>query len=233
MSAGAVGAAPSRIMGVALGLLLLGGLAAMLYLREESAIDPDAVLAELFERRDLPEGLEVARAARLASGEQLVRIVAPDAPPEAPKAQVDPVAEQEGPGIDWLHLPEGPAGTLPVELMLVRYPPERAKGELERLFAAPSGPGPGGGPPQGGPPAPSGPGKRVVDRGTLPWGPFAADYVHEREYEAGGTFVDRVRLHVSVEGRYAALFLRWPRGLPASKARAGEILAGLPPRLLP
>ena len=234
---------PSQVLGIALGLLLLLGVTAALFQRQERALEPAGVLAELFEPAPLPAGLEATSAARLSSGERVVRIIAPQAPPEAPRVQIEPPPPgqpSEGPRIDWANLPEGAKDTLPIEVLVLAYPRERAASELKRLFASEGGPMPYGGGPGGGPQpmpggggGPGGPGKRVVDRGTLPWGPYAAEYAHERELEEGGTFVDRLRINVSVEGRYAALFLRWPRGLPASKPRAEELLATLQPRAQP
>jgi len=67
----------------------------------------------------------------------------------------------------------------------------------------------------------------VIGSGRLAWGEFEAPFVHERKFEPGGTFVDTLRCNLSGEREALVLFLRWPRGLPASQERAVELLATL------
>ncbi len=141
-------------------------------------------------------------------------------------------SEGFAPRFDWSAIAIGPEGSPPSEGMLVTWPLAAARAQLESLFSVRAagtsenlreqsrgldplaGLGPEGG-------------RRVLASGRLEWGEFEAPYVHERKFEAGGTFVDTLRINLSGEREALVLFLRWPRGLPASQERALELLAAL------
>jgi hypothetical protein len=207
------------------------------------SLEPGTLFERWFEPAELPFDLVPVEAARQPGGETLLRLSDPDAPPEAPRT---PPARGAPPApVDWAALETGPEGTPPTEALLVTWPLRVAERQLDSLFSASGRPMPGGGG-RGGRWGPSGGGggdplsglgsqggRRVLERGALPWGRLEAPYVLERSFEAGGTFVDTLRANLSTAREPLVLFLRWPRGLPASTERATELLATLRRPVLP
>jgi hypothetical protein len=232
----------SGVLGVGAVILVVLATGLSLLSRRTRALDPEATLASWFEPAELPFGLQPVAAARQADGEVLLRLadpaVAPEPEPIAPKKAEKPAPGAPPPRFDWSAIQVGAADTPPSEGYFVTWPLAAARGRLAGLFEQ------GGPPPEMGqsepvravdPLAGLGPdgGRRVIGSGRIPWGEFEAPFVHERTFEAGGTFVDTLRLNLSSEREALVLFLRWPRGLPASQARAEELLAALRRRAAP
>jgi hypothetical protein len=242
------GEAPRResvggVLGVGFGLVLIAALVLAVVSQRARSLEPGPLLERWFEPVELPFGLVPVEAARQPGGETLLRLSDPDAPAEASRT---PLPRDAPPApVDWAGLEVGPEGTPPTEALLVTWPLRVAARQLDSLFAAGAGPMSRGGgrggpmvPPPGGggdPLAGLGPqgGRRVLERGDLPWGAFAAPYVLERSFEPGGTFVDTLRVNLSTAREPLVLFLRWPRGLPASTERATDLLAVLRRPVLP
>ena len=227
--AGALGVGAVILVTLLTGVAVIGG--------RTKSLDPQETLARWFVPGELPFGLVPVEAARQSNGEVLLRLSDPDAPPEAER--VEPAADEDdasgdgrGERFDWSAIPIGEAGTPPTEAMLVTWPLSAARKQLESLFEsrAPAaqrslreqsrGQDPLAGLGRQG-------GRRVLASGRLPWGAFEAPFVHERKFEPGGTFVDTLRVNLSHEEEALVLFLRWPRGLPGSQARAEQLLAAL------
>jgi len=225
-------------LGVALGLLVLGGLITATATQRTRLADGERLLGEWFELGPLPFGFEVAGATVEMRGEEVVLLTRPDAPEEAQKAEPPKPPPEDAKGgehhpapdpIDWSAIPSGPEDTPPLEVAVVGYPDTLAASVLDRLFGLQTHDegdeepeveitdvGPEGG-------------KVVMDRGRTDWGPYAATYVCERELEYGKTFRDVVRVNLSLPGRARVVFVRWPRGFPASMARVTEVLHALGP----
>lgn len=228
--AGAVGAGAVILVTLLTGLAVLG--------LGVKSLDPEATLARWFRPAELPFGLVPVEAARQSDGEVLLRLSNPDAPPEAERVElpeVEPESKSLAPEpIDWSAIAVGAAGTPPTEALFVTWPLAAARGQLASLFES-RDPDPQGGlreqsrgvDPLAGLGAQGG--RRVLAGGRLPWGAFEAPYVLERKFEPGGTFVDTLRVNLSREREALVVFLRWPRGLPASTERAEEFLAALEP----
>jgi len=242
MGARTSGGGLGRTLAVTLGLLLLSlalvSLARSAFAAREVA--PERALADWIEPGPLPFGL-VPDEARRRGDELLVAFSNPDAGEEAPRAEQpkkEPRGERERKGqpepYDWSTLEIGPAGTPPVELLAVRYGPGAAE-RVEALFEDPESEE-SGRDRRGGVEVEeiktfgAAGGRALMDRGRLRWFDYDVLFVHERELERGGTFRDVVRVNLSLPGRPLVLYVRWPRGLPASTERVAELLAAMPPR---
>jgi hypothetical protein len=231
------------VLGVGFALLAIVVLAGSLFFQRTRTLAPDEVFAGWFAPAELPFELELVEAARQPGGETLLRLAHPKAPPEAERIEVPkPVEVAKAPGdaapvaakpFDWRAIPQGPAGSAPVEALFVSWPGKAARQQLEALFGGGARPAGNEMSDQGGgnvdPFANLGPagGRLVLRAGTLPWGAFEAPFVVERKFESGGTFVDTLRVNLSTKTESLALFLRWPRGFPASNERAEELLKHL------
>jgi hypothetical protein len=211
------------VLWVTLAVCALAGAIYTMATQTTHALEARAELARWFELRDLPAGFELCDAQRLPRGDVTVRFELTGAGVEAPRV---PVVEVEGPKqpFDWSTVAVGESGTEPREVLIAELPLASADDELRELF-------------QGGmnlngdwKSVPREGGKRVLDRGTLPWGPYAAPYVVEREFESGATFRDFVRVDLSRPKLPRIFVARWSRGFPASKGRVEELLKSFPPR---
>lgn len=226
-------------LGVGAVLLVTLAVAAGVVLQRTKVLDPEETLARWFVPAELPFGLVPVEAARQPNGEILLRLSDPDAPPEAEPVEPsedesEDEAQGEGarPRFDWSAIPIGEAGTAPTEVLFVTWPLSAARAQIESLFST-GGSGESkslreqsrGVDPLAGL-SPEG-GRRVLAGGMLPWGEVEAPYVHERKFEAGGTFVDTLRVNLSRDQDALVMFLRWPRGFPAAPERARELLAAL------
>lgn len=224
---GVLGAGAVIVIALATGLAILG--------KRARVLDPAQTFAGWFEPAALPFDLQPVAAARQADGEVLLRLADPAAAPEPEPPKVEPAPKDaKGPParFDWSAIAIGPEGMPPSEGVLVTWPLAAARAQLESLFSVRAagtsenlreqsqgldplaGLGPEGG-------------RRVLASGRLGWGDFEAPYVHERKFEPGGTFVDTLRVNLSREREALVLFLRWPRGSPASTERTAELLAAL------
>lgn len=219
-------------------------------------LDPSEGLRALEERfdlqGDLPFGFEVTEARQIPRGPLMVVLSDPAGP--MPEPGLPPMTDSERPPppkpesskgkgkhgmdfVDWTGLPEGPAGTAPKELAFAWY--SREKGEkvlaaqfvqvrfrdLRRLSRE---------------------GDAVtVDSGHVAWGVYDANYVRTRHFkleedwitedgQPGGEerrmFHDSMRVNLSLGSECCVLYLAWPRGMPGSKQRLEQALAGFRPR---
>jgi len=224
------------VLGVAAGFALFAALVGFLATRPAASVDGAQRLGEWFELGPLPFGLEVAEGVR--AGATTVVLANPSAPEEAPRNE--PPEEEEEPGggdgprakddddFDWSKVPEGPAGTDPIEVAVACYRNAgQARSAIEGTFGRPDGGdrddpdlisfGAKGG-------------RATMDRGRIPWGEYSVLFVHERELEPGGTFRDVMRANLTISGRACVVSARWPRGLPASKDKLEELIAVFRPR---
>lgn len=220
------GVSASLVLGACAVLLLAGVLVLTLVTQRTGSVDASERLAAWFDARELPAGLALAGAEVLPRGDVALRIELSPAPEEAPRVVMTEEQPPEGQRepFDWSKVPVGEPDTLPREVLVVELPLQYAAGELRGLFEEGqelrgdfksierSG------------------GQRVLERGKLPWGSFAAPFAVVREFEAGGTFHDTLRVNLSREKSPRILLARWSRGLPASKKRAEELLAALRPK---
>ncbi len=203
--------------------------------------EPLELLAACFEISELPESWHATIAREMRDQSSMVVLTRTLAEPEAPRAEVPKSREQSGdqsgqPRFDWDRLPMGMPGSEPVEIVLVQYPQGRGKREIERMFqgAGAQEDSYTGGPQMGGPDSShigDNGGKRVLERGVLYWGDYAAPFALEREYEAGGTFRDFVRVNLSGKNAPKLLVARWARGSPAAKSKLQAWLTKFPPRM--
>jgi hypothetical protein len=235
------------VVGILFGLALVAVCVAFLWRQSVAPIDGSALLAEAFEFGELPYGLEVEAASRLATGERVVALTNPDAtePERAPGAEDDadeasdepdaasgaattepdpdaPAGSPEMEPYDWSTLAIGPAGTPPIRAFVVWYPLASARAELDRQFRW----------------IPwrdlrdfhADGGRMPLERDVDDWSGYEAVYVLERELERGGTFRDWLRVNLTFDNEARVLIARWARGSPASKASVRELLAALAPR---
>lgn len=212
------------VLGIALGLLLLGGLIGVLVGLRGKEIDGAAELERRLGVRALPFELVVTRAHESALGETVVvlgGLASEPAPPLAdsgPKAAPDSAPRAASDRIDWKAIDLGAQGAAPIEATFLFFTgtshekvhaifqsmPFRDVSKLED---------------EGG--------MVVVETGKLDWRGFDAIWTHQRHYARPGTFTDAIRVDVSLPNAPALLTLRWPRGKRASKPVLDVVLAAL------
>jgi hypothetical protein len=224
------GERPGCVLGIALGLLVLGGLITWVALPKTQKLDGTALFAAWFSTPP-PEPFAVRDAARLMGGEEVVQLVNGGAGEERPRSEPqkqDPAgtrgeaeASSSGPGrVDWAKVEQGPVEQPPRTLTLVRYPEERAAAERRRLFSEKltlgslDEIGPEGG-------------RMVLELGTLDLAGWTPAFVQEREFEAGGTFRDVVRVDLTRAGDVVVLNAVWSRSEPFSRSALKGLLASL------
>ncbi len=189
------------------------------------ALDPGAAFEERFEPRELPAGWKLAQAQELARGDVVLVFEREGLAPEPPKAEAPKRVEgSEQPRFDWSRVEWGQSGAAPREIALIDLPLHSAKDDLERLVR--------GGYEFNGEwnSIPSEGGKRILRRDLVPWGELECAAVLEREFEAGGTFRDVVRVNLSRAGQPRLLSARFGRGFAGSFEPVAEFLAALEPR---
>lgn len=230
MSASSSGATSGRssttnVLGFATAAVVLGVLVWVIATQRTRAVDAHERLSAWFDVKALPFGLEPVEAAVMPRGDELLRLSNPNAPAETPRNTVEPPKEGEPrKPIDWAKIPTGAEGSAPIEVVITRIPLAAAPSELRALlhegqdlrgdFKSIGDQG----------------GQRVIERGELPWSGFNSDFAYVREFEPGGTFRDSMRVNLSRKDEPCVLLARWPRGVPASKPRAEELLSALVPR---
>lgn len=207
------------VLGIAFGLLVLGSIVAFIFLPKGEARDGARLFADWFGPTELPAGYAIVDAGKLTGGEEVLQLSRPDAPPEREKA-APPKTEGKPERVDWARVELGLQDQFPRGITLVKYPTERAQSELNRLFSEKLQIGKldevGG---QGG--------RMVLELGTIPWADKFAIFVLEREFEAGGTFRDIVRVNLSKDQDGLVANLAWSRSEPFAKDRLQAVLAGL------
>lgn len=222
---------PIGALGIALGLLAIAGSITAIAWTRSGAIDGAALIASSFDVGALPFELRVARASKLASGERSVVLEPPSLAPEPPRAPAPEPTEtpptsstpSDGdpprPRFDGSKIALGEAGRPPRQVVLVAYSDAFPEGAVNAQFQGVEWKDLRDLPVEGT--------LAAVDAGKLDWGDYRADFVHERLFEPGGTFRDRIRVNLSAPGLRWAMHALWGRGLPASKERVGEILKAL------
>ncbi len=191
------------------------------------SLDPRAAFEERFEPRELPAGWRVAQAEQLARGDVVLVLEREGLTPEPPKAEAPKRVEgAESPRLDWSRVEWGAPGAAPREVAIVDLSLQSARSDLERLV-------------RGGfefdgqwNSIPLDGGKRILRRDLLAWREFACAAVLEREFEAGGTFRDVVRVNLSRPGQPRLVTARFGRGVTGSFEPVAELLAALEPRAL-
>ena len=212
-----------RILGAAAALIALLVFVYVIATQSTRSVNAAELYAQWFEPHELTYGLVAAEGAVLPRGDVTLRFETVPRVDEAPR--IEPAksldATKPAPAPEWAKLAIGAANTPPRDVLIARLPLALAAKELDALFK--------GGMELAGDYSKLGAegGKRTIDRGHLPWGTFDAAYVIEREFEAGGTFRDFLRVNLSREQTPCVLLAVWNRGFPASKARIGELLAVL------
>lgn len=210
------------VLGIALGLLCLGSLVWFIVLPKAEPRDGVQLLRDWFALEAPPEGLEIGNAGKLMGGEEVLQLRATRAEPEAAKPAAPSSSPQEPPR-DWGALPEGPKDREPRHWMFVTYPANGGRSRVQGLFRADLAPGR---PDEVG----SRGGRMIREVGTIDWHGAPAAFVLEREFEAGGSFRDLVRVDLSRNDRWRIAHVTWSRGEPFSKPRLIEGLARFPAR---
>lgn len=214
---------PGCVIGIALGLLILGSTIAWITLPKTEPRDGAQLMEAWFGAGRMPQGYSLEDARKLMGGEEVVKLVDGEAPDERELAATGP--EQQGSDekqVEWDRIEIGESDTRPRWLMFVRYPSDKGKSQVNRLFAADLKPGRiqdiGS---QGG--------RMLLETGTLKWGDLDPAFVLEREFERGGTFRDIVRVNLSSASSPLILHASWGRSLPFAKARLQAVLDALKP----
>lgn len=215
------------MLGAAAALLALGGAVWWMSRPRAISLTRTESVDAWFTQHEMPFGFAFAQAERLARGDEVVRFERGDLSDEASKAAPVELSDAERmklPRFDWSKVDYGEPGQPPREFVVARLPLERAKGDLESLFEQGmdfrgdyDAIGRAGG-------------KWILARGLVAWGALDCAYVHEREFEAGGTFRDVVRVNLSRERRPELLIARFGRGEAGSIGPVESLLASLVPR---
>jgi len=212
----------------ALGVAVLAGALVWTLREAPRASEPQAALEAWFEPRELPFGLRPVEAQQLVRGDTVLRLERADLAPEPPRAEPSPSPAtgagedaKDKPRFDWSKVDYGTPGAPPREVVIARLELEVARDELDKLFK-------GGEELRGdwGAIDSSG-GKRILQRGLVAWGQLDCAWVHEREFESGGTFRDVVRVNLSSAGEPRVLIARFGRGVAGSIAPLEQLLAAL------
>lgn len=202
---------------IALGLMVLAGIAAFLLLGTGGPIDGRAKMTSVFGVADLPFGLQVASATKMSSAGALVVYEVPGAPPEIARVETKPVEKgTDVPRTDWSKVAIPESSGPPRQASFLFVPGERGRGVLEEMIRNVRGADRGMLGPEGG--------TVLVDRGRMDFRGWDSDWIHMRTYEAGGTFRDAMRISLSTPDDPCVLTATWPRGVPASKAVLDELV---------
>lgn len=213
------------VLGIAFALFVFVGLIGALWIGRSRAVDARETFGAWFEASALPFGFVPVESAELAGGDSVLRFVREDFVEPERKTPTEATAPPKAGSFtpfDWTKIEIRPPGDDPCEAFVVRYPFEAAPARLKQLFDVRAQGGPGMLPPSGG--------RAVLDRGELTWHAWSAPYVLEREYEAGGTSRDVVRVNLTREKTAQVCFVRFPRGSAGSRKKVEELLASLTPR---
>jgi hypothetical protein len=209
------------IVGVALLLMLLAALTAFLIAWRGGPIDGAAQLESAFGVRTIGDEYTLESAREMPGGARLIVFVDRSAAPEAVLAVPDPKAKKkpDEEKVDWTHVTIPPATTRPRRVTFLfsaagssHYDMAAFFHDIERKSIEDLGP-------EGG--------KVTIETGKLAWRGFDADWVHERAFEAGGTFRDEMRVDLSLEKKPCVMTAVWSRGETGSKAELDKLLAAL------
>lgn len=225
------------VLGVSFGLALIAACVVFVLRQKAGGIDGDARMQAAFDVGALPYRLQVVKAARLFASEENVILADPAAEPEPekqpapePKPEKKPTDEPDASKapyekpFDWSKIPLGEARP-PLRVSLVWYPPAMGDAQIKQRFVSVSSMpvrdiGDAGG-------------LAEMEAGTLVWGEYAPEYVHQRRFEPGRTFRDELHVNLSTPGQYCVMVVTWPRNSPGTKDHAVEILKALTPKPAP
>jgi hypothetical protein len=227
------------IVGVAIGLaLLFVCVLAPVFYGSSTFAAPEGLAAN-FELEGLPHGFALEDTAYLLPGGERVFVFTDGS--ASPVAALDVVAtasESAGEGetasvpgsphgegaapFDWSTVAALSKGAQPARLFLVHYPGARAESVILEQFRGLEWKdlrliGTEGG-------------RSAVDGGQLQWGEYAADFVRERTYIAGGSFRDALRVNLSLGRECWVAYAIWPDLHAGSQEPVEELLAALRPR---
>jgi hypothetical protein len=213
-------AGAGAVVGVALVLMLLAALTAFLIVSRGGAIDGPAQLESAFGVRTIGPEYTIESAREMPGGARLVTFVDASAPPEAAQVVPDPKAKKpKDEHVDWSLLTIPPATARPRRVTFQFLAPGAGHDvvasffhDVDRKSIEELGP-------QGG--------KVTMETGKLAWRGFDATWVHERAFEAGGTFRDCMRVDLSLAKKPCVMTAEWSRGEPGSKAALDEVLEAL------
>lgn len=208
----------------ALGFAVLAGALVWTLREAPRSSEPQAAFEAWFEPRELPFGLRPVEAQELVRGDTVLRLERAELAPEPPRAESSSESDEDSkdkPRFDWSKVDYGTPGAPPREVVIARLELEVARDELETLFK-------GGEELRGDwSSIQSSGGKRILQRGLVAWGQLDCAWVHEREFESGGTFRDVVRVNLSSAGEPRVLIARFGRGVAGSIAPVEHLLAAL------
>ncbi len=215
-----VKSAPSGgvLVAIALGLMVLAGVAAYLLLGTGGPIDGRAQMTSAFGVADLPFGLQITSATRMSSAGTLVVYEVPGAPTEAPAPEVEPVEPgPNAPRTDWSKVAIPEASGPPRQASFLFVPRDSGRSVLEGMIRDVRGADRGQLGVEGG--------MVLLERGRLDYRGWDSDWIHMRTFEPGGTFRDAMRISLSTPDDPCVLTATWPRGTPASRAKLDELVA--------
>jgi hypothetical protein len=179
------------IVGVALVLMLLAALVAFLVVSRGGVIDGAAQLESVFGVRTIGPDYAIDSAREMPGGARLITFVDGSAPPETAALVPDPNAKKpKEDHVDWTHVSIPPSTARPRRVTFLLPAPGASHEVVAAFFhdverKSIENLGPSGG-------------KVTVETGKLAWRGFDADWVHERVFEAGGTFRDGMRVDLSL-----------------------------------
>ena len=188
------------VLGTALGLLVLAALLATLVTRfVGGSVDGAERLAALFGESTPPFGLELAEAARLPTGDVIVRLV-----PPAEREAADPMD--------------------PVEVLFMQY---ASRGAVAPLFPQGGDAAGDSGRLATWEKKKDFAWNATIERDEIAWGKWRSAYAVVRSFKKGGGWQDEARVDLSQKDRPLVLFAHWPNETPVDKAKLKELLGAL------
>ena len=188
------------ILGTTIGLVVLAGLLLMLGKRfAGGSVDGAERLVQLFGESAPPFGLELAEAARLPTGDLIVRLV-----PPADREAANPAE--------------------PVEVLFMEY---RSRGAVAPLFQQTGDPSADSGRMATWEKKKDFAWNATLERDEIAWGKWRANYAIVRSFEKGGGWQDEARVDLSRKDRPLVLFAHWPKETPVDKAKLKELLGSI------
>jgi len=210
------GLSAGALIAIAAGLMVLSVLVAVLVVLRGGPIDGAGQLDAHFGAHTLPFDLVLKSAREMPGGERMVVFDSTKIVAEAPVRAVGKAP------VDWAKLAVPNAGTAPLRVAFLFLTADAPQAHFDAFFTNEKWQrveelGPEGG-------------LVPMDKNAISWRGHAADFVHERAFEEGGTFRDVMRVNLSVEKKPCVMWASWPRGAQASRAMFEEILAALSPK---
>jgi len=210
------------VAGIACGLLVIAAIFAWLWMSRGREIDAAEQFRGSFAVQGVPQGWTVALAKAVPDGlfdmhseQRIVRLVRAGAVPEP---EPSPAADAQ---FEWKKLPEAAPLGEAARLYFAWYDPSTGRQDVASQLDSHRAVEPGMLDPMKG-------GIVRVDAGKLRWGPFDADFVHERLFEKG-SFRDALRLNLSTSGQFCVLNVLWKWGEKGSRESALRVLEIFPP----